>query len=334
MRKLRIVYMGTPEFAVAPLEELLRHGFDVVAIISAPDKPAGRGMKVRKSAVAQFAINNNLTLLQPGNLKSESFISELQSFHANLQVVVAFRKLPAIIWQMPEYGTFNLHASLLPQYRGAAPINRAIMNGEEESGVTTFFLTDTIDAGNIIFQEVVPIHPEDNAGDLHDRLMINGASLVVKTAQAIAESSFALKAQENILSEAKELKTAPKIFKGDCQIDWRRSSQEIYNQIRGLSPFPGAFTYFLKPDGQTLLVKLFSSHREEGNPELHGELITDGKTYLKIATGSGFIHPDELQAEGRKRMHFTEFVRGIHINNSWQTCTPIEIRQDKTSISD
>jgi methionyl-tRNA formyltransferase len=334
MRKLRIVYMGTPEFAVAPLEELLRHGFDVVAVISAPDKPAGRGMNLRKSAVAQFAIDKNLTLLQPENLKSESFISELQSFRANLQVVVAFRKLPAIIWQMPEYGTFNLHASLLPQYRGAAPINRAIMNGEEETGVTTFFLTDTIDAGKIIFQEIVPIHPEYNAGDLHDRLMEIGAKLVVKTAQAIAESSFLLTAQENILSEAKELKTAPKIFKEDCLIDWRRSSQEIYNQIRGLSPFPGAFTHFLKPDGQTILVKLFSSHREEGKPEHHGELVTDGKTYLKIATGNGFIHPDELQAEGRKRMHLAEFIRGIHINSSWQTCTPREICQGKTSKSD
>jgi len=326
--------MGTPEFAVAPLSELLRNGFNVVAVISAPDKPAGRGMKLRKSAVAQFASDHNLSLLQPLNLKSENFIAQLQSYQANLQIVVAFRKLPATVWQLPEHGTFNLHASLLPQYRGAAPINRAIMNGEKETGVTTFFLTDTIDTGKIIFQEVVPIHFEDNAGDLHDQLMHKGASLVVKTAQAIADSSYVLTPQENILGEAEELKIAPKIFREDCLIDWTGNSWDIYNQIRGLSPFPGAFTYFMRTDGKTILVKVFSSHMEEFNPTVPGELVTDEKTYLKIATSTGFIKIDELQAEGRKRMDIAEFIRGNHIKSGWQTCTPIEIRQDKTSISD
>lgn len=334
MQDLRIVYMGTPEFATAPLRELLRNGFNVVAVVSAPDKPAGRGMKMRKSAVAQYAEENNLPLLQPLNLKSRDFIDQLRSFDANLQIVVAFRMLPAVIWQMPELGTFNLHASLLPQYRGAAPINRAIMNGESETGVTTFFLTDTIDTGKIILSETVPIHFEDDAGILHDRLMVKGAALVVKTAQAIADSNFVLRDQESILSEVKELKTAPKIFKADCVIDWSRESMEIYNQIRGLSPFPGAFTFFKRPDGNVIQVKVFSSHIEGGNPNIPGELITDGKTYLKVSAGSGFIHIDELQVEGKKRMLVTEFLRGNHINSSWQTCAPIEIQQDKTSISE
>jgi methionyl-tRNA formyltransferase len=326
--------MGTPEFAVAPLKELLRHGFNVVAVISAPDKPAGRGMNLRKSAVAQFSIENDLPLLQPSNLKSEEFIERLQAFQANLQIVVAFRMLPAIIWQMPELGTFNLHASLLPQYRGAAPINRAIMNGETVTGVTTFFLTDTIDTGKIIFSEAVPIHFEDNAGNLHNRLMIKGASLVVKTAQAIADSSFVLTAQENVLIEANELKTASKLFKQDCLINWTRNSLDIYNQIRGLSPFPGAFTYFLVPDGKTILVKVFSSLCEDGNPPQPGEIFTDGKTFLKIAARIGYIQIIELQAEGKKRMTVSEFIRGTHINNRWQTCSTIEILNNKTSVSD
>ena len=334
MPDLRIIYMGTPEYAVAPLHELRRHGFNVVAVISAPDKPAGRGMKLRKAAVARYALDNNLPLLQPPNLKSGDFIGQLQSFQANLQVVVAFRKLPSIVWQMPEYGTFNLHASLLPQYRGAAPINRAIMNGETETGVTTFFLTDTIDTGKIIFSETAPIHFEDNAGQLHDRLMHIGASLVVKTAQAIADSSFVLTAQESIDNESTELKTAPKLFKSDCQIDWKRNSLEVYNQVRGLSPFPGAFTYFKKPDGHVFQVKVFATHVEDGDTTQPGKLFTDGKTYLKIAAGNGFVHIDEMQAEGKKRMQVSEFIRGTHINSMWQTCSMIEILGTKTAISD
>jgi methionyl-tRNA formyltransferase len=334
VQKLKIIYMGTPEFAVAPLQELLRNGFKVVAVVSAPDKPAGRGMKLRKPAVAKFAEENNLPLLQPVNLKSQDFIDKLKSFEANLQIVVAFRMLPSVIWQMPEYGTFNLHASLLPQYRGAAPINRAIINGEKETGLTTFFLKDTIDTGNIIFSETEPINFKDTAGDLHDRLMAKGASLVVKTAQAIADSSFVLTDQENILSEVKELKTAPKIFKTDCVINWKNNSLVIYNQIRGLSPFPGAYTYFKQPDGKSFLVKVFSSHIEKENPSFPGELFTDGRTYLKISAGDGLIYLDELQLEGKRRMQISEFMRGTQINNSWQTCTPNEIQQGKTSISD
>jgi methionyl-tRNA formyltransferase len=334
MQHLRIVYMGTPEFAVAPLKELHKGGYNIVAVISTPDKPAGRGMKMRKSVVAQYAIDNNIPLLQPLNLKSDEFIAQLKSYNANLQIVVAFRMLPAIVWQMPEYGTFNLHASLLPQYRGAAPINRAIMNGESESGVTTFFLTETIDTGKIIFQEKVPVRFEDNAGDLHDRLMKIGASMVVKTAQYIADSSFVLRPQEFFLNEANELKTAPKLFKADCQIDWTKNSLEIYNQIRGLSPFPGAFTYFKKPEGEVIQIKIYSSHIEDGSSMHPSELVTDGKTYLKIATSNGFIQIDELQAEGKKRMSLSEFIRGNPINNGWQTCSTIGILQGKTSKSD
>jgi methionyl-tRNA formyltransferase len=333
MPDLRIIYMGTPEFAVAPLQELLRKGFNVVAVISAPDKPAGRGRSLQQCAVARFAIDHKLPLLQPANLKDSDFINQLQSFEANLQVVVAFRKLPAVVWQLPEYGTFNLHASLLPHYRGAAPINRVIMNGEKETGLTTFFLTDTIDTGNILFREVVPILPDENAGNLHDRMMEIGARLVVKTAQGVAEANLSPVPQEKFFDGASELKTAPKIFKEDCLIHWAGNFRDIHNQIRGLSPYPGAFTHFRKPDGKTLIVKVFSSHIEEGKPSLPGEIATDGRSYLKIAAGGGFVYLDELQAEGRKRMRLDEFIRGIQINSSWQTGIPIEICDDKTSKS-
>lgn len=327
MRKLRIIYMGTPEFAIAPLEALLENGFEVAAVITSPDKPAGRGMKMQQSAIARFALSKGLPLLQPADLKSDSFIEELHAFRANLFIVVAFRKLPQVVWQMPEYGTFNLHASLLPQYRGAAPINRAIMNGETQTGLTTFFLTDTIDTGKIIFQEPVPVLFEDSAGDLHDRLMIKGASLVVRTAQAIADSDFTSMAQDEIKGSADALKIAPKIFKEDCLINWAQPVLNIYNQIRGLSPFPGAFTHLKSPDGRVMQLKLFVSQIETGNPEVPGSLLSDGKSYLVIAAKDGFIVVNELQLEGKKRMLTGEFVRGFQMDSQWKIGTTQEVQR-------
>jgi len=326
MRKLRIVYMGTPEFAIAPLDALLENGFDVAAVVTSPDKPKGRGMKMQQSAIARFALAKGLPLLKPPDLKEESFIEHLHSFHANLYIVVAFRKLPKVVWQLPEYGTFNLHASMLPQNRGAAPINRAIMNGETETGITTFFLADAIDTGKIIFQEAVPVLPEDNAGDLHDRLMIRGAALVVRTAQAISDSDFTATAQEEITGAAEVLKTAPKIFKDDCLINWAQPSSQINNQIRGLSPFPGAFTYLRSPGGLTRQLKIFVSQPGAGYPAFPGEILSDGKLILKIATIDGFIEIKELQMEGKKRMLTSEFLRGFQLDSEWKIASIQEIQ--------
>lgn len=324
MQKLRIIYMGTPEFAIAPLDALLGHGLEIVAVVSSPDKPAGRGMKMQQSALAHFALDKELPLLQPSDLKAVEFIDQLRSFHANLYIVVAFRKLPQVVWQMPKYGTFNLHASLLPQYRGAAPINRVIMNGETETGITTFFLADAIDAGKIIFQESVPVLFEDTAGDLHDRLMVKGAALVVRTAQAIADSDYTLMAQDKIKGAKEVLQVAPKIFKEDCLINWEQPTLNIYNHIRGLSPFPGAFTFLKSPGGQIMKLKIFVSHIEIGIPPIAGKLHTDGKLFLKIATPDGFIVADELQLEGKKRMRTSEFMRGFHLDSQWKICTALE----------
>ena len=333
MRKLRIIYMGTPEFAIAPLDALLNHGFDILAVVSSPDKPAGRGMKMQQPVLARYALDKGLPLLQPSDLKAEAFIDQLRSFQANLFVVVAFRKLPLVVWQIPEYGTFNLHASLLPQYRGAAPINRAIMNGETETGITTFFLAEAIDTGNIIFQETIPILFEDTAGDLHDRLMIKGAAMVVRTVQAIADSDFTLVAQDKIIGEAEALKIAPKIFKGDCLINWEQPALNIYNQIRGLSPFPGAFTYLKSPGGRNRQLKIFISHIEDANPEFVGNLLTDGKSYLKIAAKDGLIVADELQLEGKKRMHTSEFIHGFQLDTQWRICTTQEFQSSDSQIN-
>jgi methionyl-tRNA formyltransferase len=333
LQKLRIVYMGTPEFAIAPLEALLEHGFDVAAVVSSPDKPAGRGMKMHQPAVARFALAKGLPLLQPPDLKAEAFIEQLRALRADLFIVVAFRKLPQVVWQMPGYGTFNLHASLLPQYRGAAPINRAVMNGETETGITTFFLSDSIDTGKIILQESIPILFEDTAGVLHDRMMIHGAAMVVRTAQAIADSDFTLTAQDKVAVAAEALKIAPKIFKEDCRINWVRPARDIYNQIRGLSPFPGAFTYLRSPGGRILQLKIFISHIEAGDP-IAGNLTCDGKSFLKIAATDGFIVVDELQLEGKKRMHIQEFLRGFQVDNQWRISTTLEFQSPDSQKND
>ncbi len=303
--KLRIIFLGTPDFAVANLKALVDDGQDIVGVITAPDKPAGRGKKIQESAVKKYAIEENLNILQPTNLKDETFLSELASLNADLQIVVAFRMLPIKVWDMPKLGTFNLHASLLPQYRGAAPINWSIMNGEEETGVSTFFLQHEIDTGNIILQEKVKITDSMNAEDLHDKLMNLGAELVVKTVQQIENNNITEIPQAEF-SEI-ELKAAPKIFKPDCQIDWCTSLEQIHNHIRGLSPYPTAWT---KLNGKSL--KIFKGLKANTQHSYTiGTIFTDKKTFFKIATDGGYYQIEELQLEGKKRMKVGDFLRGF-----------------------
>lgn len=306
---MRIVFMGTPDFAVASLDALLRAGFDVVGVITAPDKPAGRGQKIHQSAVKQYAESHNLYTLQPEKLKDKDFLKELEALKADLQVVVAFRMLPEVVWNMPPKGTINLHASLLPQYRGAAPINWAIINGEDESGVTTFFLKHEIDTGDILFCEKVAINEDMIAGELHDELMKVGASLLTKTVTAIKDGAYEELPQDSF--DDTVLKHAPKIYKDDCKINWEEPLERVYNHIRGLSPYPAAFTTF---QGKTL--KLFRAVKEVANHETPaGEFISDGKTFLKFATPDGYISLKEIQLEGKKRMKIDEFLRGIKISS-------------------
>lgn len=301
MRDLRILFMGTPEFAVESLKALTMGGFNVVGVITAPDKPQGRGQKTAFSPVKEFALERNIPVLQPANLKSPEFHETLKSYRANLFVVVAFRMLPEVVWSMPEYGTFNLHASLLPQYRGAAPINWAIINGEKETGVTTFFIKHEIDTGTIILQEKEPIHPEDNVGTLYERLMIKGAGLVVKTVEAIRDNSYTLTEQ----TASGELQHAPKLFKENCEINWNKSAIELNNFVRGLSPYPAAWTVFSGKNYKIYSVKaspeIFPG--KPGDVQLSPEAI-------KVKTGAGTIDILELQAEGKKRMNAIEFLRG------------------------
>ncbi len=306
---MRIIFMGTPDFAVASLKALIEAGEEVVAVVTGPDKPAGRGQKMHSSAVKQFAVSQNIPVLQPVKLRDPEFLEELKSFQADLQVVVAFRMLPEIVWNMPPKGTINVHASLLPNYRGAAPINHAILNGEKSSGVTTFLLQHEIDTGNILFFTEVPITETDNAGDLHDKLMVAGAELLIKTVNAIKEGNVNPIPQDE-LSSNQELKHAPKIFKEDCLIDWDKSTEEVFNQIRGLSPYPAAFTYL---DDKVL--KIYSAEKEVvGHSEKPGSYISDGKTNIKFATADGFISLSEIQIEGKKRMAVTDFLRGYRLD--------------------
>jgi methionyl-tRNA formyltransferase len=282
-------------------------GFDLVGVITAPDKPAGRGQKINESAVKQFAVEKGLKILQPVKLKDPEFIQELRSLHADLQVVVAFRMLPEIVWNMPAKGTINLHGSLLPQYRGAAPINWAIINGEKESGVSTFFLKQEIDTGDILFSEKVNIEEKDTAADLHDKLMIIGAKLLVKTVKAIELSDYKEIPQDIKIGES--LKSAPKIFREDCQINWNQPAMTIYNHIRGLSPYPAAFCLF---QGKTL--KIFQAEVNYSNHALEpGSFQTDHKATLQFACADGFISIQELQLEGKKKMKTDEFLRGIRL---------------------
>ena len=312
MKDLRIVFMGTPDFAVESLKLLVENNYNIVGVITAPDKPAGRGQKINESAVKKYAAANNLKVLQPTNLKSEEFVSELKSLNANLQIVVAFRMLPEVIWNMPELGTFNLHASLLPQYRGAAPINWAIINGEKETGVTTFFLQHKIDTGDIIAQEKVNVGEDETAGELHDKLMSIGAKLVLKTVKNIETNSIATQPQ----NENQELKEAFKIFKPFCKIDWSKPIDEIHNHIRGLSPYPTAWTEFKhKETGQVISCKLFKSKNETIAHAYSPGKIIQSKNELKIAVDGGYLIIVESQIAGKKRMETSTLLNGFDFNN-------------------
>lgn len=305
MNQLRIIFMGTPEFAVPSLEILLRYKYNVVAVITAADKPQGRGQKLIPSPVKECAMKYSIPVLQPANLKELGFLEELKSYQANLQVVVAFRMLPEVVWSMPSLGTFNLHASLLPQYRGAAPINWAIINGEKETGVTTFFIKHEIDTGSIIFQEREPIDELDDAGTLYDRLMNKGGQLVLKTVKSIEAGEIHPLPQPELV----EIKHAPKIFKETCEINWNQSSHQLRDFVRGLSPYPAAWTML---NGKTYKIYKLSlvEFKKESIP---GEFTTDDKIYLYVKTSTGWISVDEFQPEGKKKMSIQEFLRGNKI---------------------
>ena len=306
MNKLKIVFMGTPEFAVGILETIIKNHFEVVGVITAADKPAGRGQKIKYSAVKEFALANDLKLLQPTNLKDEGFLNELRALNANLQIVVAFRMLPEAVWRMPELGTFNLHASLLPNYRGAAPINWAIINGETKTGVTTFFIDDKIDTGAMILSSEIEITTNENAGELHDKLMNLGCATVVETLKLIENGNIKTTIQKNEI----DIKTAHKLNKDNCKIDFSKSGQEIYNLIRGLSPYPAAWCYF--KDGENEWnVKIYESNFvNEIHSYIYGMIISTKKE-LKIAVADGFLEIKSLQLPGKKRMKTHEVLNGM-----------------------
>ena len=312
-KNFRVIFMGTPEFAVASLKSLLDAGFNVVAAVTSPDKPAGRGQKLQESDVKKFAKPLNIPILQPERLKDPAFISELQSYRADLQVVVAFRMLPEIIWSMPRLGTINLHASLLPQYRGAAPINRAVINGEKTTGVTTFFIEKEIDTGKIIYSEKVSIDDSDDAGTLHDKLMETGAKLLRRTVEGIESGNYPQTDQFSAVQPGTELKTAPKIFKEDCKIDWKAPVTKIHDFIRGLSPYPASWTTLVHTHTNELIsLKIFASKPEFcQHSKQTGSISTDEKKFLKIAVQGGYIHLLALQMEGKKRLTVEEFLRGF-----------------------
>ena len=312
----RIVFMGTPDFAVAQLETLYSAGYPIVGVVTVSDKPAGRGKKITTSPVKEFALAHNLHLLQPEKLKSEDFLSELKSLNADLFVVVAFRMLPEAVWQMPRLGTFNLHASLLPKYRGAAPINWAIINGEKETGVTTFFLNERIDEGEILFSEKILINEGEDVGSLHDRLMELGKGVVLKTVQAIAENKIAPTSQPKL--EDTKAQYAPKIFKQDCLILWTKKGLDIIRLIKGLSPYPAAFAIFSKPNGEEVSLKIFDAAFEPSANADIGKIYSDKKKFLKIATPDGYISLLDVQQSGRKRMPIDEFLRGNQNISEWE----------------
>jgi methionyl-tRNA formyltransferase len=311
-KNLRIVFMGTPEFAVASLKALIENGYNVAGVITAPDKPAGRGKKLTESAVKQYSLQQGLNVMQPEKLKDPAFLHELKSLEADLQVVVAFRILPEVVWNMPRLGTFNLHASLLPQYRGAAPLNWAIINGETRSGVTTFLLDHQVDTGKILFQRETEIDENDTVGDLHDRLMETGAGLVVETVDALSGGDLHAVPQAELVKE-KYLKPAPKIFKEDCKIDWTRTTTEVRNLIRGLSPHPAAWANLVhKTSGRTIPCKLFFAlpviAEETASP---GTIDSDGQAFLNVACNDGWIEITDLQLSGKNRMKASAFLPGF-----------------------
>jgi methionyl-tRNA formyltransferase len=336
---MKIIFMGTPDFAVESLRILVENNYNVVAVITAPDKPVGRGQKIGMSAVKEYLLENapDIPILQPEKLKNPEFLEELRSYQADLQIVVAFRMLPEVVWQMPKFGTFNLHGSLLPQYRGAAPINWAIINGETETGVTTFFLKQDIDTGSIIFQEKEPISLTDNVGDVYERLMHKGAKLVLKTVQAIESGNYPQEPQ----NESSEIHHAPKIFKETCQIDWNQPVKKVYDFIRGLSPYPVAWTMLNEKNCRIYRARMVSEEWSVGTPTTDanltqpspedkasapwsvsppttsvGSFSTDGKKYLHFQCADGLLAVEELQLEGKKKMGIEEFLRGYRLVNS------------------
>ncbi len=311
-KELRIVYMGTPDFAVESLRALVEGGYNVVGVITMPDKPVGRhGSVLQPSPVKEYALSQNLPVLQPEKLKDEAFIAELRALNADLQIVVAFRMLPEVVWDMPRFGTFNLHASLLPQYRGAAPINWAVINGDTETGVTTFFLTHEIDTGKIIRQKHLPIADTDNVGVVHDALMTIGAGLVTETVDLLLAGKVDAIPQEEFFKDAAELRPAPKIFKDTCRINWEQPLKKIYDFIRGLSPYPAAWTDLVAPDGSRLALKVYET---EKHPASHnhatGTILTDAKSYIDVAVKDGYIRLLSLQLAGKKRMGVKDFLNG------------------------
>lgn len=317
--KPRIIFLGTPEFAVSSLEALIQAGFPVVAVVTAPDQPAGRGLQLQPSPVKSCALQHNIPVLQPEKLKNEEFLRQLAECNADLFIVVAFRMLPEVVWNMPPLGTFNLHASLLPQYRGAAPIHHAVMNGETETGLTTFFLRHEIDTGEIIFQEKMTIGPEETTGELYERMRTAGAALVVRTVAAILEGNIRPVEQGSLVPPGTTLKSAPKIFRDDCRLSWDTPTEIIFNKIRGLSPFPAAFTVIESPRGESYLLKIFRARKDFNivNP-VPGTLMTDGKDYLGIATADGALYLEEIQLPGKRRMEVREMLRGFRLNAGWR----------------
>lgn len=309
MEKLRIVFMGTPEFAVGILDAILKNDFEVVGVITAADKPAGRGQKIKYSAVKEYALTHNLKILQPTNLKDETFLEELKSLNANCQVVVAFRMLPEVVWKMPKFGTFNLHASLLPNYRGAAPINWAIINGEEKTGVTTFYIDDKIDTGAMILSAETLINPTENAGELHDRLMNLGCKTVIDTLNIIEKGNV----QTTLQTETIGIKDAPKLNKENCKIDWNKPTQEIFNQIRGLSPYPTAWTT-IQDNNQEWMVKIYEAELINENHSLKPRSIHTTKKEMTIAGIDGSLKITQLQFPGKKKMNAAELLNGMQFS--------------------
>lgn len=315
MKNLRIVFMGTPEFAVATLDLLLMNGINVAGVVTAPDKPSGRGRKIKKSAVKKFAEDNNLPVFQPVNLKDPEFIESLKKLNADLFIVVAFRMLPEDVWKMPRLGTINLHASLLPDYRGAAPINHAIINGETKTGVTTFFIDEKIDTGHILLREEVPISPDENEGELHDKLKEHGAKLVIETLSHLSENNLRTTPQTKLIDLHEPLNPAPKIQPEDCIIDWNNECVKIHNLIRGLAPYPCARSAF-KGDSATISFKIYGSKPKiEKHSFKPGTIYSDGKQFIRVYCKDGFLEITGLQLEGKNRMNVVEFLRGFRITN-------------------
>ena len=308
---LRIVFMGTPDFAVESLRALVENNYNIVGVITVPDKPAGRGQKLRTSPVKDYALQAGIKVLQPEKLKNEDFLAELKALNAHLQIIVAFRMLPEVVWNMPPMGSFNLHGSLLPHYRGAAPINWAVINGDKETGVTTFFLQHEIDTGNIIDQKRMPIEVTDTAGTVHDKMMLLGAKLVIETVENICNDKADPKNQKEYITEGMKLKPAPKIFKDDCKINWTENIEKVYNKIRGLSPYPAAWTEIVDEKGKNLSLKIFETEMSSPSDIQIGKIHSNGKDEILIGCADGALKIKTLQLAGKKRMSAREFLNGF-----------------------